>query len=58
MIAALAEAHEQLAATLSELAPGQINTAMAVKKAVVLLHASMHDKCVLAERNVTPTRLK
>jgi hypothetical protein len=44
LIAVLAEAHEQLGNAVAELSPGQINTAMAVKKAVVLLHASMHDK--------------
>jgi hypothetical protein len=46
MIAALSRAHAQLSNTIEDVPPSQINSAMSVKKAVVLLHASMHDKCV------------
>jgi hypothetical protein len=44
LIAALSEAQAQLSVAISEIPPAQINTTMSVKKAVVLLHASMHDK--------------
>ena len=30
----------------ADIAPSHINSDISVKKAVVLLHASMHDKCV------------
>jgi hypothetical protein len=46
MIAALSQAHGELSSTVFDLPPAQINTAMSLKKAVVLLHASMHDRCV------------
>jgi hypothetical protein len=46
MIACLSQAHSHLSNTIEDVPPSQINSAMSVKKAVVLLHASMHDQCV------------
>jgi hypothetical protein len=51
MAAALTDAHAQLSSTIYDLAPSQINSKMSVKKAVVLLHASMHDRCVLVRKS-------
>ena len=58
MISALSEAHTQLSNAVAELSPGQINTAMSVKKAVVLLHASMHDKYYYAPHENDAASLK
>lgn len=44
MITALTDAHAQLSSAVCDLEPAQINSTMSVKKAVVLLHASMHDR--------------
>jgi predicted NAD/FAD-binding protein len=46
MIACLSQAHSHLSNAIEDVPPSQINSAMSIKKAVVLLHASMHDKCV------------